>query len=191
MLNILIHHAAPALDAWGSIDVPKDAKPFVEKRRIRGGHRQLRRGQVVRQLGITVVFGVGVHGIIAVHGVAVFATASGVLVDVDLLVAVEEGAGTLVHLVSEEILVDICVENAALVFTGLLLPCRSCSGNLRIHSAIIHHGHRCAANWATHGRHVCHSDVGIHDCWKYRRKFDRFYREGKNSKNARYQAKLV
>ena len=50
------------------------------------------------------------------------ATAIGaVLGDVDLLIARQEGPGAVVHAISDEVLVNVCVENAALVIVGLLL----------------------------------------------------------------------
>lgn len=118
--DILVDRASTALGPLGMEDVPEEAEPLVEEGCLGRGHRQLGGGQIIGQFGINVILGVGVHGIVAeavADGVAVLvATAVAIFLDVDLDVALEELPRAVEHVVSDEVLVDVRVEQGPLVF---------------------------------------------------------------------------
>lgn len=170
MCNILVNGVVVALGALRVVYVPKDREPFVEEGGIGGGHGQLRWRQIFGELGVDVVLGVRVHGVVAdtVDQIAVLVatTVRAVLEHIDRLAAGQKRTGTLVHVHADKVLVDVCVENAALVFICLLLARRGGGGgsgsSLGVHDAVVHHGHGGTANRAAHGVHVGHVDVWIH-----------------------------
>lgn len=104
--NILVDGAVTTLCPLGIVDVPEEAEPLVEEGGVGRRHGQLRRRQVVGELGVDALLGIRVHGIItsAVDGVARFGAVAG---DVDLLVAGEKGTSAVVHAVAEKVLVDV------------------------------------------------------------------------------------
>ncbi len=162
MVDVLIDVHIRTLALLGVEHLPEEGEPVEQEAAVGRGHGDDGRGQVIGALRVHVGLGVGVHGVVAepvAHEVAVLVAAAGEAVlgvDLDEVVAVEDGAGAVEHFVAQEVLVYVRVEEAAHLelVGGGAWP----GAGLGDDGAIIHHAHR-GANGDAHGGHVGHVDV--------------------------------
>lgn len=174
VLHVLVHNKR-ALALLAVEHVPEQREPVKQKAIVacRGVGNGCW-GQVFGTLLVEVVLGVGIHGIVA-QAIQVLTRAPR-LVRLDLRVGLQHCAGTVVHALTEEVIVDVCLEQRTatidrsspelhllwlLLLLLLLLGLWGLLGTSG-HCAIIHHGHRGAANGTAHGVHLSHVTYIVH-----------------------------
>lgn len=161
MGNILVDLIAGTFTLLGTEHVPKEEEPVEEEAALRDGHGNLRVREVIWSFLVHLVLGVGIHGVITegVPNQLTVLVAAAVLLDLDLRVAVEDCAGAVVHVVAEEVLVDIRVKQGAIVVVGRELSRGAMGTGWRDRRAITgHHWHRGADRPADRA-YVGHSNV--------------------------------
>lgn len=156
----------------GAQHLPKQEEPVQEEAAVRERHGYIRFRKIIRALLIHLVLGIGIHGVVAKtipDQITVLVATAGraVLVDLHLRVGCENSARAIVHVVAEEILVDVCVQQSAVVAVVVLGLSRSAMGVMRRNPCTsTHHGHR-GADRATDRPDVGHGNV-IHGSGRYR-----------------------